>query len=169
MMPRGWRTSVPLQSALVALGLALLTTGWTAMHALRVEAIPDPPSTAIASLETIRRAPARPKSDVEATVENNVFSIDRSAPVTPYRMPGEPDPSAVRAVVQPEKPLVLGTAIATDGRHFATVQLGNGSPMLVRIGDKVGEWTVRAIERGKIVLVSTNGIRAEVTVSKPGT
>jgi hypothetical protein len=169
MMPRGWRTSVPLQSALVTLGLAALTTGWTTMRALRVQAIPDPPSTAIASLETIRRAPARPKSDVEATAENDVFSIDRSAPVAPYRMPGEPDPSAVRAVVQPEKPLVLGTAIATDGRNFATVQLGNGSPMLVRIGDKVGEWTVRAIERGKIVLVSTNGSRAEVTVSKPGT
>jgi len=169
MMPRGWRNSVPLQSALVAFGLAVLTTGWTTMRALRVEAIPDPPSTAIASLETIRRAPQRAKSDVEATVENNLFSIDRSAPVTPYRMPGEPDPSAARAVVQPEKPLVLGTAIATDGRHFATVQLRDGPPMLVRIGDKVGEWTVRAIERGKIVVVSTNGIRTEITVSKPGT
>ena len=169
MIPRGWRQSVPLQSALVALGLAVLTTAWTTMRALRVEAIPDPPSTAIASLETIRRGPERPKSNVEATVEDNLFSIDRAAPVAPYRMPGEPDPSAVRAVVQPEKPLVLGTAIATDGRHFATVQLRDGPPMLVRIGDKVGEWTVRAIERGKIVLVSANGSRAEITVSKPGT
>jgi hypothetical protein len=168
MMPRGWRGSVPLQAALVALGLAVLTSGWTTVRAVRVEPIVDPPSTAIASLETIRRAPARAKSDVESTVENNVFSIDRSAPVAPYRMPGEPDPNA-RAVAQPEKPLVLGTAVATDGRHFATVQMRDGPPILVRIGDKVGEWTVRAIERGKIVLVSGNGVRAELTVSKPGT
>jgi hypothetical protein len=168
MMPRGWRGSVPLQSAVVALGLGVLTASWTTVRAFRVEAIPDPPSTTIASLETIRRAPGRPKSDVEATVDNNVFSIDRTAPAAPYRMPGEPDPSA-RPVMQPEKPLVLGTAVATDGRHFATVQLRDGPPMIVRIGDKVGEWTVRAIERGKIVLVSTNGFRAELTVSKPGT
>jgi hypothetical protein len=168
MMPRGWRGSVPLQSAVVALGLAMVTAGWTTVHAFRVEPISDPPSTTIASLETIRRVPARPKSDVDATVDNNVFSIDRTAPAAPYRMPGEPDPSA-RPVMQPEKPLVLGTAVATDGRHFATVQMRDGPPMIVRIGDKVGEWTVRAIERGKIVLVSTNGFRAELTVSKPGT
>jgi len=168
MMPRGWRDSIPLQSAVVALGLAVLTAGWTTVHAFHAEPISDPPSTTIASLETIRRTPSRPKSDVEATVDNNVFSIDRTAPAAPYRMPGEPDPSA-RPVVQPEKPLVLGTAVATDGRHFATVQMRDGSPMIVRIGDKVGEWTVRSIERGKIVLVSTNGFRAEVTVSKPGT
>ena len=67
------------------------------------------------------------------------------------------------------KPIVLGTAVATDGRSFATVQLGDGRPTLVHVGDKIGEWVVKAIERGKIVLVSSSGSRVDVTVPKPGT
>ena len=55
------------------------------------------------------------------------------------------------------KPIVLGTAVATDGRSFATVQLGDGRPTLVHVGGKIGEWVVKAIERGKIVLVSSSG------------
>ena len=50
--------------------------------------------------------------------------------------------------VEPLKPLVLGTAVATDGRSFATLQLGDGSPTLVHVGDKIGEWTVKSIQRG---------------------
>jgi type IV pilus biogenesis protein PilP len=83
-------------------------------------------------------------------------------------MPDDPDPNA-RPAPQPEKPLVLGTVVATDGRSFATVALADGRPILVHIGDKIGEWTVKAIERSKVTLVSTGGIRLDVTVPKPGT
>jgi len=164
---RGWRTSIPLQSSFAALGLATLTTVWTLVNALRVEPIPDPPPTAIASLESLRRAPRTASADVQATVDYNVFSIDRVAPAAPYRLPGEPDPDA-KPAVQPDKPIVLGTAVATDGKHFATMQMKDGTPKLVRVGDKIGEWIVRGIERGKVVLVSTGGVRAELAVTRPG-
>lgn len=164
---RGWRTSIPLQSSLAALGLATLTTAWTLVHALRVEPIPDPPATTVASLESIRRAPRTASSDVQTTVDNNVFSIDRVAPAAPYRLPGEPAPDD-KPAVQPDKPIVLGTAVATDGKHFATMQLRDGTPKLVRVGDKIGEWIVRGIERGKVVLVTTTGVRAELAVTRPG-
>jgi len=167
MMPRGWRHSIPLQAALAALGLSIAATAWAFVQAVRVEPIPNPPATAIASLETIRRGIKRPAPDLQAVVDNNVFSIDRSAPAAPYRMPGDPDPNA-RVAPQPERPILLGTAIATDTRHFATMQLRDGTTKLVRVGDRIGEWVVRAIERGKVVLVSTGGVRAEVTVTKPG-
>ncbi|HEY9226746.1 MAG TPA: hypothetical protein VIP11_08880 [Gemmatimonadaceae bacterium] len=164
---RGWRESVPLQTALAALALAVVTVLWSLVTAFRVAPIPDPPPTAIASLESIRHPEARPSSNLEATIEGNVFSVDRTPPATAYRMPGDPDPAA-RPMAQPEKPIVLGTAVATDGRHFATVQMSNTSPTLVHVGDKVGEWTVRLIERGKIVLTTATGLRAEVTVAKTG-
>ena len=67
------------------------------------------------------------------------------------------------------RPTVLGTAVATDGRSFATVQLGDGRPTLVHVGGKIGEWVVKSIERGKIALVSSSGSRIDVTVPKPGT
>jgi type IV pilus biogenesis protein PilP len=167
MMPRGWRQSVPLQVALGALALGVGATMWALVTAFRAETIPDPPPTIVGSIENIRGGVARPKSNIETTVDNDVFSVDRSAPDAPYRMPGEPDPNA-KAAPQPDKPIVLGTAVATDGRHFATLQMRDGRPTLVRVGDKIGEWTVRAIERGKVVLVSTGGIRAEIAVTNPG-
>ena len=168
MSMREWSKTPAMQAALTVLAVALIATGWTLVHALRVEAIPDPPPIEIASLETIRRGAARPMTNISATVDNNVFSIDRTAPSSPYRMPGDPDPNAKPAVV-PEKPLVLGTAVATDGRSFATVALADGRPKLVHVGDKIGEWIVKAIERSKVTLVSTGGIRLDVTVPKPGT
>jgi hypothetical protein len=83
-------------------------------------------------------------------------------------MPGENHPDD-KPRAEPIKPFVLGTAVASDGRNFATLQLGDASPVLVHVGDKIGEWVVKAIERGKIVLVSTSGTRADLTVPKPGT
>ena len=101
-------------------------------------------------------------------LSKDLFAADRSAPDAPYRMPGESD-GKEKSTVKPMKPTVLGTAVATDGRSFATLQLGDASPTLVHVGDKIGEWVVKAIERGKIVLVSTSGTRADLTVPKPGT
>ena len=167
MMPRGWRQSLPPQVALGALALGVGAMMWALVTAFRAETIPDPPSTVVGSIESIRGRVARPKSDIEAAVDNDVFSVERSAPNAPYRMPGEPDPNA-KAAPQPDKPIVLGTAVATDGRHFATLQMRDGRPTLVRVGDKIGEWTVRSIDRGKVVIVSTGGIRAEISVTNPG-
>ncbi len=156
-----------MRGALVFLTAAVIATGWTLMRALRVEAVPEQPPTSIASLDSITRRVSRPHVDVSAAVDNNVFSIDRAAPANPYRMPGEPDPNA-RPAALPEKPLILGTAVATDGRSFATVALSDGRPKLVHVGDKIGDWTVRTIERGKVTLVSSMGTNIDVIVPKPG-
>jgi hypothetical protein len=148
----------------VAIALVL----WTLTRSLRSEPLPDTPPTTIPSLETIGKHATRAPADIEAAVDKDLFTPDRSAPDAPYRMPGESD-GKEKATVEPMKPVVLGTAVATDGRSFATLQLGDASPTLVHVGDKIGEWVVKAIERGKIVLVSTSGTRADLTVPKPGT
>jgi len=154
--------------ALGVLAIAIAVVGWTLVRALRMQPIPAGPPVMVANLETIGRGFERPASDVQAAFENDLFASDRSAPASPYRMPGESDGDE-KPKVEPMKPIVLGTAVATDGRSFATVQLGDASPTLVRVGDKIGEWVVKAIERGKVVLVSATGTRADLTVPKPGT
>jgi hypothetical protein len=153
--------------ALVGLAAAIGVTVWTIVQALRVESIPDAPPTSVASLQGISHGQKRPRTDISSVVDNDVFSADRSAPAAPYRMPGDPDPSARPAL--PEKPLLLGTGVATDNRNFATVQLGASGPTLVHVGDKIGLWMVKAIERGKIVLVTTSGDKVDISVPKPGT
>ena len=150
-----------------ALVVAVNVTGWTVVTALRVEAIPQVPPATMASLQGVSHGPARGRTDISAVVDNDLFSPDRSAPDAPYRMPGESDPSD-KPVAMPEKPVLLGTGIATDKHNFATVQLGADRPTLVHVGDKIGQWSVRAIERNKIVLVTADGARAEVTVPKTG-
>ena len=168
MSMRELARATSMRIALGVLAIAIVVVGWTLVRAFREQPIAAGPPIMVANLETIARGAARPPSDIQAAFENDLFAADRTAPGSPYRMPGESN-GEEKPVVQPMKPVVLGTAVATDGRSFATVQLGDASPTLVRVGDKIGEWVVKAIERGKVVLVSTTGTRADLTVPKPGT
>ena len=165
-----WRsvTKMPdVRTALVVLVAAVGVVGWTLSRALRTPTAGGPPVMSVAALEPITRGVLPPPADIQSAVDADLFSRDRSAPSAPYRMPGESAPDN-KPVVEPMKPLVLGTAVANDGRSFATLQLGDATPTLVHVGDKIGEWTVKGIERRKVVLVSTAGNRAELTVPKPG-
>ncbi len=150
--------------ALVAASAVLL---WTIVGAFRPVPIPSPAPSANPGIDAIARPPIRPPANVQAAVENDLFNPDRTAPDTPYRMPGEAAADE-KPRVDPPKPLVLGTAVASDGRNFATVQLGSEPPRLVRVGDRIGEWIVKAITRGKVVLESAEGSRAELAVPHPG-
>ncbi len=165
-----WRTAIRIpavRAALVVLAAAIGVVGWSLARAFRTPSAGDTPVMSVAALEPITRGPLPPPADIQSAVESDLFSRDRSAPAQPYRMPGESVPDN-KPVVEPMMPLVLGTAVANDGRSFATLQLGDATPTLVHVGDKIGEWTVKAIERSKVVLVSTAGNRAELTVPKPG-
>lgn len=165
-MMREWVKTPAMRIALVVLGAAVIVFFWTLARALRAEPLPTASPTTLVGMDAIRRAPNRPVADIQSGVDKDLFSPDRSAPETPYRMPGESNPND-KPRVEPMKPIVLGTAVASDGHNFATLQMGMDSPKLVRVGDKIGDWTVRAIMRGKVVL-ETEGSRAELGVTTPG-
>jgi hypothetical protein len=165
-MMREWIKTPAMRVALVALGAAVLVFGWTLVRALRAQPIPNAVPMTLVGLDAVKRAPARQVADIQVAVENDLFSPDRSAPETPYRMPGEDNPNDKPRSEAP-KPIVLGTAVSSDGHNFATMQLGMESPKLVRVGEKIGEWTVRSIGRGKVVLEGTEGNRAELGVPNP--
>jgi len=167
MSARSWASTPAMRVAVGTLIVAAALMSWTLLNALRSEPLPNTPPTTVASLETITNHSTRPAADITTAVDKDLFASDRSPPDAPYRMPGESD-GKEKPAVEPMKPIVLGTAVATDGRSFATLQLGDASPTLVHVGDKIGEWVVKAIERGRIVLVSTSGTRANLTVPKPG-
>jgi hypothetical protein len=147
--------------------LSVLVFLWTLVRAVRAEALSAPVPAATPSLDAITRPPLGPAADIQIAVEKDLFSPDRSAPDAPYRMPGE-NAAEEKVHVEPIKPMVLGTAVASDGRNFATLQLGDASPTLVHAGDKIGEWLVKSIARGKVVLVTADGSRAELAAPNPG-
>jgi len=168
MSARLWAGTPSMRVATGALAIAVALLSWALVDGLRAPGLPDAPPATVASLETIANHAERPPADIAAAVDNDLFAPDRSAPDRPYRLPGENSERDMPSA-EPVKPVVLGTAVATDGRSFATLQLGDASPTLVHVGEKIGEWVVKAIERGRIVLVSTSGTRADLTVPKPGT
>jgi hypothetical protein len=168
MTMREWTKTSAMRTALAFMVVAIAVTLWTLARALQGDSMAAPAPVTVASLEPTTSGANLPLADIEAAVESDLFSADRSAPDAPYRMPGENAPDD-KPQIDPVKPVVLGTAVATDGRHFATVQIGDSRPTLVHIGDRIGEWVVRSIERGKVAFGNVGGARIDVTVPKPGT
>jgi hypothetical protein len=156
-----------IRAALAALTIAVVILVWTVVRATRPAPLPRVTPMAIAQLDAGAYRAARPFVDINAAVDNDVFSPDRTPPSGSYRLPGEAGPDD-KAVVEVQRPMVLGTAVATDGRNFATVELGDSGPKLVRVGDRIGDWFVRAIERGKVAFVTSSGVRADLGVATTG-
>ncbi len=155
-----------MRLALGALGLALLLCAWTTARALRsnpVDAAPASVSIVPGALDT---PPTAAQVDVGAAIEIDMFSPERTPPVARYRMPGEPEP--VAAAAEPPRPVVLGTAIASDGTSFATCQYESTRLLMVRVGDKIADYTVKLIERGRVVFSTPAGKTFEVLAPRAG-
>jgi hypothetical protein len=137
------------------------------VRALRVAPVQASENVAATVLTRSTATPPVPEIDLEAVGANGIFQPDRNALPYRYRMPGESAPSNA-VIPEPAKPVVLGTVIATDGGHFATCQLPGGRPTVVRVGDKLGEYTVMTIERNKVVFKNAAGTLMEITATRPG-
>ena len=168
MIDRELAASSPYRVALGSLALGAAIVLWTLVRAIRLDAVPDAPPPAFASATGLPERSSAPATSIGAAVEKDLFAPDRSAPPERYRVPGEADPSAV-VVVEAPKPIVLGTAVSGTGGSFATCQLPDGQPIIVRVGDRIGEYTVKTIERGRVVFTTAKGTQFEVPALKPGT
>ncbi|MDA1081525.1 MAG: hypothetical protein O2973_07580 [Gemmatimonadetes bacterium] len=103
-------------------------------------------------------------ANIAAAVANDIFTDDRQAPLRRYRLPGEADNTPGQPA---PRPVVLGTVLASDGAHFATCQVSGGQPTIVRVGAKLGGFTVVSIERGRVTFRSAEGERFSIDASKP--
>jgi hypothetical protein len=150
-LDRELAASPRVRIALLALAASVFLFFAASVRALRIEPTPDATAPTLASGKT-KTAPARGvQIDPEQVVEKDIFAIDRSAPVERYPMPGEEREKAPVVVTPPAaRPAVLGTAVGVDGHAFATVQLPNTQPRIVRVGDKLGVFTIVAITRGTV-------------------
>ena len=161
------RSAPVVRWAALGVLVALVVMAWTARRLWQVTEVPAAPPGAMLSTDALA-APARPESvDVDAAVSLDLFNPDRMAPVARYRLPS--DPAAVASdAPPPARPIVLGTAIASDGSSFATCQLESSRLLMVRVGDKVGVYLVKSIERGRVVFQAPTGERLEIQALRPG-
>lgn len=156
-----------VQLAGVAVALAMAALVWTARRALQLDEVAPRTGAVALSQDALLAVPAVSELDVRRAVAADLFAPDRSAPPTRYRLPGEAVPVAATTTV-PSKPIVLGTAIAGDGKSFATCQFESSRLLMVRVGDHVGPYLVKSIERGRVTFQSPTGERLEILALRPG-
>jgi len=156
-----------MRVALAALLVAAVLAGWSLARALRVDPVPELPPPTLASAGLVSAVANPPSADIEAAVDKDPFSSDRTAPASRYRMPGEDDSTDSAPAPEPEKPVVVGTAVSSGGASFAVVQLGGVPPTSLGVGDKIGPYTVKTIERGHVVFTTAAGKRLDISALKP--
>jgi hypothetical protein len=157
----------PMRVAVVAFVLALAFAAWSLIAALRDPPAPATPARSAGAI-ALTAVPAPTVVDIDAAVASDLFAPDRAAPDEPFRMPGEASSSSVVQQAA-ERPTVLGTAVSTNGFSFATAQLSPGSPRIVREGDRLGQYTVRRIERGHVVFTTSDGARLDIAATAAST
>jgi hypothetical protein len=62
---------------------------------------------------------------------------------------------------------LIGTAVMAGG-GFAMCQWAGEPPKLVRIGERVGGYTLKTVAQGRAVFLSSSGTSMEVRVPKGG-
>jgi hypothetical protein len=160
MMPRDrW-----VLSAFGALALAVLFLAWSAIQALRITPTANVEAPRFASIDSLSAHRDRTVLRVAEAVNLNVFAPDRTAPITRYSLTGEPEVDV--AVEEPAPvvlPEVLGTAVGENS--FAMCQLNGAPSVLLRVGDTLGDYTVRSISRGAVEFSTPSGERVTIAAS----
>lgn len=159
------RTWVALAAAAVAGVLVLVA----AARALTVAALPaaEGGAATTSAVAMTHTAVAGSLQEIPVVLRADPFSPDRRAPATRFRFPGEPAPNERSVTVAALK--LIGVALIADGRSFALVQAGSDAPRLVRVGEQVGGYTLRRVDRDRAVFAGPDGKSQEYRVTKAGT
>lgn len=172
----GWRRGggTPLMLAAVAVSAVLCARSF--QRAMSLDELPTRgrPGAAV-EVPRIVRPTSEPPEALVAALESGPFHPERRRPAGRFRLPGDvvpvaeaPPPAMAEPAAPPPQVQLIGTAVAPGGKSFAMVQLGSEPPKLVRIGEKVGDLTLRQVEQGRAVFVSAAGARVEVNANKAG-
>lgn len=157
-----------IRTAVAVLAISIVLLLVSVVRAIRVTPVEASQNPVTAALVRSTATAPIPEVDLEAVGANGIFQPDRNALPYRYRMPGEAAPDEAPVGPEPARPVVLGTVMSTDGSHFATCQMPGGRPTVVRVGDRLGDYTVTAIERGRVTFKNAAGGLLEITATRPG-
>jgi hypothetical protein len=163
-----WTEGTGMRAALAAVTLGLVLCVWTTTRALHRDVVAAAAASVTVVAGALDAAPEPPPVDIAAAVSEGLFSPDRTAPEVRYRMPGEAVAATHAPAADAAVPVVLGTALALDGSSFATCQFQSDRLRMVRVGDTIGTYHVKSIERGRVVFTTAAGKQLEVLALRPG-
>jgi hypothetical protein len=156
--------------ALAALALSLVVLAWTVRRALEVEeALGALDGAQGPGITDVAPAAAPNAAEVLEAVESDPFHPERRRPTERFRLPGEAISTETAPPQSASAPLVLlGTVVLAEGRSFVMCQQGSEQPRIVRVGESLGDYTLRTVEQGRAVFVTRRGEQVELRVPKPG-
>lgn len=139
----------------IALGLAVVFAGdfvWRSMSDQTAGPVQPAPAKAAPSAQKSQEVQAtawrkpRPLDAFRAVFEAPLFTPGRNAPAPPTQVveqaaPPPPDPLDSAALV----------GVAADGSSKIALIQSGGSLLRLETGDAIGDWTVTAIDRAKVV------------------
>lgn len=154
--------SSSVRAAALAAVLCAAFAGWSVLRALRTDDLPtSADATALGDVQMAERA-RPPRVNVAAAVDADPFNPARQRPTEVYMLPNELVVPA--ATPQAEQVRVLGTVVNTAGSGFAMCQLGSEPPTIVRVGEKIGAYTLKRVVRGSATFAGPAG---DVVIAAP--
>lgn len=166
-MSRSHRWTGQLSVAASVLAVAALLATWSGWRALTIEPVIPPASgSSAAALPDLTPRPATPANLLRVAVAADPFRPDREPASVAFRMPGETATASPAA--PPAQLFLVGTAMLPDGKSFAMCRVGDEQAKVVRLGDRIGTYTLRSVEQGRAVFQTAQGSTLEVRVPKAG-
>lgn len=156
MMPSSWLRWMPMRAAIGLLALSFVVALFTLTRAMQLTATESGDVPTLPDPSQLASPPQPVQIDVEDVVSRDVFDAMRSAPTNRYLLAAEM-PEEVAPAAPPPRVVVLGIALADNGRSFATCQVGAERPVIVRVGDKLGPYTVKSIESKRVTVTLPGG------------
>ena len=159
------RVTLWMRGAAVAAAAAAVFAAFSVASAIRIDELPGPAdATALGDVQPASRTSAT-RVNIAAVVDADPFAPGRQRPLEPYRLPGELVEAP--AVPRTQQLRVLGTVVVTNGASFAMCQIGSEPPVIVRVGQQIGGYTLKRVARGKAVFTSPSG-EIEIAAPQPG-
>jgi len=156
-------------AALAGAILVLLVAAWRAVRVESVSPLPVPATggadTTVPSTEREGYSLAR----IMEAVNNDPFHPLRRRPARRLQAVGTGATQVIPAVAERGLSIqVIGTAVSAGGGGFAMCAWGGAPPRIVRVGERLGDWTLRTVTPGAAQFVSSTGASVMVRVAKPG-
>jgi hypothetical protein len=152
--------------AILCLAASAALTSWALARALDPRPVAPAPAGTVALGVPLLDPVTVPAGVVQAALDADPFTANRRRPGARYRLPGD---AVARTAPTVAPPVVLGTVLAAGGGSFALCQMGSSPPVVVRVGESIGGFTLRSVDKGRAVFLSPQGRELVVNALTPRT
>jgi hypothetical protein len=156
-------------ASLVLIGAASVLA-WSAVQAWRIDDVPNRMLEGRAAGVT-DAADSRDAYDLArllVAVEKDPFQVDRRRPGQRFRAATDLANAPTPARDTTPSVELVGTAVSADG-GFAVCAVSGAPPRIVRVGQRVGDWTLSRVTKGAAEFATPNGGSVVIRIAKAGT